>query len=205
MRLPSLNRWHILAAAITIVVYSLIGCSKNSGPGNGGKNDSDTVRIPRVTDSNKFYVSVSLQIANTSGVFQDTFYDDASFIVYLVNGVVKVPHDSILNVPPIVFPESGSSGSWSATYIQDQIGEINITAVSGLAIGDTTVVLALTQTGCVTPNWNTCFMGSCSPSGNNPSPGWPLALSFNPKLQTQYPFELTQSGSSWSIWVYKDY
>jgi len=203
--MPSPNRWHILFAILLVSGYSLVGCSKNSGPGNGNKNDSDTVLRRKTNDSAKFYVTFDLSIAKTSGVFNDTFDDHASMIIYIVNGVVKVPHDSLLNVPPFVFPASGSSGSWSATWIPDNIGEINITGASGLVAGDTTVAIALTQTGAVSPNWNVCFLGSCSPTGNETSPGWPLAFSFNPKLQSQYPFKLSQPGSSWSIWVYKDY
>jgi len=206
MPLPSLNRWHIIFAALLFAGYSLVGCSKNSGPNNNNRNDSDTVLHRMVYDSAKFYLTFDLTIAKTSGVFNDTFSDHASMIVYVVNGIVKVPHDSLRNFPPIVFPQSGSSGGWSATYIPDNIGEINITGASGLAVVDTTVALILTQTGCVTPNWNISFMGGApSPTGNNPSPGWPLALSFNPKLQSQYPFKLEQPGSSWIIWCYKDY
>jgi len=205
MALPSLNRWHLLFAAIAIAAYSLTGCSKNSGP-NNNKNDSDTVLHRNVYDSAKFYLTFDLQIAKSSGVFNDTFSDHASMIVYVVNGVVKVPTDSLRNFPPIVFPQSGSAGGWSATWIPDNIGEINITNASGLAVVDTLVALTLTQTGCVTPNWNVSFMGGPpSASGNNPNPGWPLALSFNPKLQSQYPFKLDQQGSSWAIWCYKDY
>lgn len=205
MRLPSLNRWHIIVTVIAISAYSLTGCSKNSGPGNGNKNDSDTVRRRTTYDSAKFYVTFDLTIAKTSGVFNDTFTDHASMIIYVVNGVAKVPHDSLRNFPPIVFPQSGQSGSWSATWIPDQIGEINITNATGLVVTDTLVAMVLTQTGAVSPNWNVCFLGSCSPTGNSTSPGWPLAFSFNPKLQSQDPFKLDQQGSSWSIWCYKDY
>jgi hypothetical protein len=206
MRLPSLNRWHIIVATMAISAWTLTGCSKNSGPGNGNKNDSDTVRRRITYDSAKFYVTFDLEIQKTSGVYNDTFSDHSSMIVYVVNGVVKVPHDSLRNFPPIVFPQSGQSGSWSATWVPDNIGEMNITDASGLAIpGDTTVVMTLTQTGCIVPKWNVCFLGSCSVSGGDKSPGWPLAFSFNPKLQSQDPFKLDQQGSSWHIWVYKDY
>jgi hypothetical protein len=205
MRLPSLNRWHIIVTTIVLSAYSLTSCSKNSGPGNGIKNDSDTVLRRKTYDSAVFVANMSLDIAKTSGIFNDTFTDFASIIIYVVNGVVKIPHDSILNRAPFVYPTSGSSGSWSATWIPDKIGEINITDAAGLAIGDTTVVITLTQTGAVSPNWNVCFMGSCSPTGNAPSPGWPLAFSFNPKLKQQTPFKLDQPGSSWEIGVGKEY
>src|SRR5258708_25514358 len=172
MQLPSLNRWYLLVAAIAVSAYSLSGCSKNSNPNNNNKNDSDTVLHRTVYDSAKFFLTFDLEIVNTSGVFNDTFTDHASMIVYVVNGVVKVPHDSLHNEDPLVIPASGSSGSWSAAWMPDKIGEINITGASGLEVVDTSVVLTLTQTGCVTPNWNLSFLGGApSPTGNNPSPG----------------------------------
>jgi hypothetical protein len=203
---PSLNRWQIMLAAAVIFCYSLAGCSKNSNP-NLNKNDSDTVLRRTLYDSAKFYIAFDLEIAKTSGVFNDTFSDHASMIVYIVNGVVKVPHDSLRNFPPIVFPTSGTSGKWSATYVPDNIGEINITAANGIVIpGDTTVVMALTQTGTVIPEWKVSFDGGApSTAGGDASPGWPLTFSFNPQLSSQYPFKLEQQGSAWSIWCYKDY
>lgn len=204
MHLPFHTRLKIFFAIAAVVAYSLSGCTKNSGPGNGNKNDSDTVLHRNQYDSAKFYVVIDLDIANTSGVFSDTFTDHSSMIVYVVNGVVKVPHDSLVNLPPIVFPESGSSGQWSATWVPDNIGEINITDAGGIAT-DTLVALFITQTGAVVPKWNVCFMGGCSVGGGDPSPGWPLALSFNPKLKSQTVIDQKQSGSSWYIWVYRDY
>jgi hypothetical protein len=204
--MPSPNRWHILFAVLLVSGYSLVGCSKNSGPNNNNKNDSDTVLRRKVNDSSKFYVTFDLMVAKSSGVYNDTFSDHASMIIYIVNGVVKVPPDSLLNFPPIVYPQSGSSGDWSATWVPDNIGEINITAATGLAVVDTTVAMVLTQTGCVVPKWKVSFMGNTpTVGGGDPSPGWPLAFSFNPKLQSQDAFKLVQPGSSWSIWVYKDY
>ncbi|HVU96133.1 MAG TPA: hypothetical protein VHE34_12960 [Puia sp.] len=204
--MPSPNRWHILFVCFGVAVYSLFGCSKNSDNNNNNKHDSDTLPKKKVYDSAVFYVSFLMNVYKSSDVFNDTFSDDASMKIYIVNGVVTVPHDSILNFPPVVFPASGSSGGWSATWIPDNIGEINITAANGLVIpGDTTVAISLTQTGAVTPNWNLCFGNSCSPTGNQPSVGWPLAFTFNPKKQSQDAFKLEQPGSYWDIWVYKDY
>jgi len=205
--MPSLNRWHISFVAFAMAIYSLAGCSKNSGPGNNNKNDSDTVLHRKTYDSAVFYVSFLINVYNTSGVYTDTFSDDASMKIYIVNGVVTVPKDSILNFPPIVFPASGSSGSWSATWVPDNLGEINITAANGLVVpGDSTVVMTLTQTGCVTPKWKLSFMGGAPTSGGGEqSPGWPLAFTFNLKKQSQDAFKLEQPGSYWDIWVYKDY
>jgi hypothetical protein len=207
MRLaPLISRLLTPLVVLCIFACSFPGCSKN-GPGPHNSSDStDTVLHRNAYDSAKFFLTFDLTIVGTSGVFSDTFWDHASMIVYVVNGAVKVPHDSIRNIAPIVYPKSGSSGSWSATWIQDQIGEINITDAIGLVLDDTTVALTFTQTACVTPNWNITFMGGApSPTGNNPSPGWPLALLFNPKLQSQYPNNLVQPGSQWVVWCYKDY
>lgn len=207
MNMPLPNRWYILLTAFILSVYALSGCSKNSGPNNNNKHDSDTIPVHKVYDSAVFYVSFLINVYNTSGVFTDTFSDDASMKIYIVNGVVTVPADSIRNFPPIVFPSSGSSGGWSATWVPDDIGEINITAASGLVVpGDSTVAMVLTQMGCVTPKWKLSFMGGApSTGGGDPSPGWPLAFTFNPKKQSQDAFKLEQSGSYWDIWVYKDY
>jgi hypothetical protein len=207
MRLaPLISRLLTPLAVLCVFACSFPGCSKNGHAPNTSSDSTDTVLHRNVYDSAKFYLSFDLMIANTSGVFNDTFLDQASMIVYIVNGVVKVPHDSIRNFPPVVYPQSGSSGGWSATWIPDSIGEINITDAVGLVGVDTSVSLVFTETGCVSPNWNLSFMGAApSPTGNAPSPGWPIALIFNPKLQSQYPFKLEQLSSDWTIWCYKDY
>jgi hypothetical protein len=207
MRLaPLISRLLTPLALLCVFACSFPGCSKNGHATNTSGDSTDTALHRNVYDSAKFYLIFDLTIVGTSGVFNDTFMDHAGMVVYVVNGVVKVPHDSIRNFAPVDYPASGSSGGWSATWIPDNIGEINITDATGLAIVDTAVALVFTETGCVSPNWNVSFMGGApSPTGNAPSPGWPLALSFNPKLQGQFPFELKQPSSDWTIWCYKDY
>jgi len=192
----------LLIAALT---RPITGCTKNSFHNN--TDSTDTVFYPVHHDSAKFYVSMLMNVYKSSDVFEDTFSDDASMIIYVVDGVVKVPGDSILNFPPVVFPQSGSSGSWSATWIPDQIGEINIVGATGLVLpDDTTVVMTINQSGTVTPNWAISFMGgSPSNSGNEATPGWPLAFSFSLQQKSQDAFKLEQPGSYWDIWVYKDY
>jgi hypothetical protein len=118
---------------------------------------------------------------------------------------VSFPLDSILNVPPYVIPESGSSGAWSATWIEDRIGEINIVGGSGLLIGDTTVVINVYQSGAVIPKWSVTFSGQPPyTSGGDPSDGWPQVFSFSTRQQSQYPIKIEQQGNVASIWVYKD-
>jgi len=194
-----------LPALISMTLWSTPGCSKNSGPGNN-TNDSDTVLHRKTYDSSVYYVSILINIYNTSGVYQDTFSDDASMKIYIVNGVVTIPKDSLLNFPPIVFPSSGTDGYYTAVWVPDDIGEINITGASGLVTpGDTEAVIALTQTGCISPKWKLTVGGVTTTGGGEPSPGWPGAFSFKTKLQSQDAFKLEQPGSYWDIWVYKDY
>jgi hypothetical protein len=201
----SLLRLGLFALLIIAIGRPISGCSKN--PLNPRQNDStDTVFHPKQYDSAKFFVDYSMEIYNTSGVFNDTFTDAADMIIYVVNGVVTVPTDSIVNVPPLVFPESGSSGGWSATWIPDNIGEINIASASGLVLSDTEVVISLVQQGTVSPKWSISFDGGTpTTGGGEPNIGWPLVYYFNPKLQSQYPIKLDQTGSKFEVWVYKDY
>ena len=195
-----------IPALVLLIVFSLPRCQKNNGPHD--KNDSmDTLPKKVVYDSAAYYVSILVTVYNTSGVFTDTFSDDASMKIYVVNGVVKIPKDSILNFPPIVFPESGSNSIYNAVWIPDNFGVVNITGATGLAPLDTLVVIALTQTGTVTPKWKlTAKIGGTTSTGGGESvPGWPPGFTFNPKLQSQDAFKLDQPGSYWDVWVYKDY
>src|ERR1700744_5406958 len=155
MPLPSLKCWPILFAMVFAFGYCLSGCSKNAGP-KDNRNDSDTVIHRMSYDSAKFYVSFEMAIYNTSGVYTDTFSDFASMIIYVVNGVVKVPHDSIVNLAPLVFPSSGTDGFYNAVWVPDDIGTINITNATGMippGTADTMVVMTLTHSGTVTPKW----------------------------------------------------
>ncbi len=147
-----------------------------------------------------------MEVYNTSGVYNDTFADDANMIINVVNGVVTVPTDSIRNSPPSVWPESGSGGGWSATWIPDDIGEINIASASGVVLSDTEVVIWLVQQGTVTPKWSLSFNGGPpTVGGGQPNQGWPLVFYFNPKLEAQDPIKLDQTGNFWDVWVNKDY
>ena len=197
-----LLRLTFLVLFIASLGRPITGCTKTN------KNDStDTVFHPVHHDSADFYVSILINVYNTSGVFTDTFSDDASMHIFIVDGVVKVPRDSIRNFPPIVFPSSGSSGGWSATWIPDQIGEINIVGGSGfVSPDDTTVVMTINQSGTVTPKWSLSFMGGApTTGGGDPNPGWPLGFMFSLRQQSQDAFKLEQTGSYWDIWLYKDY
>jgi hypothetical protein len=189
---------------VLLIVFSMPRCSKNNGP-NNKKDSTDTLPKKVVYDSAVFYVSFLINVYNTSGVFNDTFSDDASMKIYIVNGVVKF--DSVLNFPPIVFPSTGKNGLYRADWIPDNIGVINITGQQGLAIGDSEAVVILTHTGTVTPKWKLTALlgGTVSYGGGEPTPGWPPGFTFKTKLQSQDAFKLEQPGSYWDIWVYKDY
>ncbi len=201
----------LLRAALFVLLIAAIGrpitgCTKNPFLPNNNNDSTDTVFHSKQYDSAAFYVSYIMNVYNTSGVYNDTFADDASMKINVVNGVVTVPTDSIRNSPPSVWPKSGSSGGWSATWIPDDIGEINIVSASGAVLSDTEVVIWLVQQGTVTPKWALSFNGGApTDGGGEPNQGWPLVFYFNPKLQSQDPFKLEQPGSFWDIWVYKDY
>jgi hypothetical protein len=190
---------------IAVIGRPITGCTKN--PLNLRQNDStDTVFHPKQYDSAVFYVSFDMYVYNTSGVYNDTFADNASLRVYVVNGVVSL--DSILNFPPVVYPESGSNALYKAVWIPDNIGTINI--VSGLGIvgtDDTSVSVILQHSGTVSPKWQITALsdGTTSTFGGESTPGWPAAFTFSTKQQAQDAFKLEQPGSYWDVWVYKDY
>jgi len=209
MRLPFIVLCRLVVLLMAIVfIWSMPACSKNSGP-NDKKDSTDTLPKKIVYDSAVFYVSMDIWVYNTSGVYTDTFSDGASMKIYIVNGVMKF--DSILNQVPVVYPSSGSNGFYKAVWIPDDIGEINITKATGLAIaGDTLAAISLTQTGCVSPKWQLTAIqgGTTTTGGGEPNVGWPLAFSFKtnvPPLTGQDAFKLVQPGSEWYIWVYRDY
>jgi hypothetical protein len=206
MRLPFIWICRLaLAATIVLIIWALPGCSKNS-PNDNKKDSMDTLPKKNTYDSAAFYVSFLINIYNTSGVFADTFSDDASLHVYIVNGAVKF--DSILNFPPIVFPSSGKNGFYRADWIADNIGEMNITGALGiLEPGDSLCSVILTHTGTVTPKWKLTGLidGTVSYGGGESTPGWPPGFTFKTKLQSQDAFKLEQPGSYWDVWVYKDY
>ncbi|HXD79836.1 MAG TPA: hypothetical protein VN616_18600 [Puia sp.] len=200
--------WVVLRTGLLVVLIAAIGrpitgCSKN--PLLPKTDSTDTLPRKVTYDSAAFYVSILINIYNTSGVFNDTFSDDASLHIYVVNGVVKF--DSILNFPPIVFPSSGQDGIYRADWIEDQIGLINITGAVGFESSDTLVTAVLTQTGTVTPKWKLTALagGTVSYGGGESTPGWPPGFYFDPRKQAQDAFKLEQPGSYWDIWVYKDY
>jgi hypothetical protein len=197
----------ILTAIVFVFFYFSSGCSKNPGLNHVKTDSTDTMRIPVHHDSAKFFASFDMDLANTSGIYADTFTDVADMIIYVVDGVVKVPTDSLFNWSPFVLPSSGSSGGWSATWIPDPIGEINVVGASGfIAPGDTNVVMAIDQSGTVSPKWAESFMGGTPfNTGGDPTPGWPLTFTFSTQQVSQFPFKLVGFGNNLTIWVYKDY
>ena len=187
---------------VAALARPVTGCTKS----NDKKTDS-TDTLLRVHDSAAFYVSILINIYNTSGVFTDTFSDDTSMKIYVVDGVVRIPLDSIRNFPPIAFPSSGTGGGCTATWIPDNIGVINITGATGiLSADDTSVSVILTHSGTVNPKWRlSCPPAAASTAGGDAVLGWPPGFTFSLKQQSQDAFKLEQPGSYWDIWVYKDY
>ncbi len=207
MRLTySLLRGALFFLWIVVIDRPLTGCTKSPGLNYLKADSTDTTRILVHHDSAKFYMDFAMMMVNTSGVFLDSFADDASMIVYVVDGVVNVPNDSIRNFESWVLHRSGSSGAWSATWVPDDIGESNVVGATGF-VNDTTVVMTNDQSGTLTPKWSESYMGG-TPfyTGGDPTPGWPLAFSFSTQQQSQYPLNLRdQLGDLLEIWVYKDY
>ncbi len=196
-------RLALFVAFVSAIGRPITGCSKN--PLHPQNDSTDTVLHRNQYDSAVFYVSIMINIYNTSGVFNDTFSDDATLKVYVVNGVVSF--DSVLNFPPICFPDQGQDGIYQATWIPDQIGEINITQEYGLISSDTSVTVILVNTGTVVPKWKLVALsdGTTTYFGGDATPGWPPGFTFDPRKQSQDAFKLEQPGSYWDIWVYKDY
>jgi hypothetical protein len=207
MRLAySILHMGLLVLFIAVVGHPISGCTKN--PFLPNKIDStDSVHIAVHHDSAKFYASFDMEIANTSGVYADTFADGGSMIIYVVDGVVKFPLDSVRNLWPYVLPSSGSNDLYTAVWIPDTVGEINITGATGAVIEDTTVVIVLDESGTVSPKWQTTAKadGNTTTFGGESTPGWPLTFTFSLNQSSQYPTNLVQPGSKWVIWVYKDY
>jgi len=137
-------------------------------------------------DTLSFLVVISVELVNSSKVYNDYYYDDAFLIVNIVNGIVTVPVDSIENKKPIVLPESGTSASGAtAVWIPDKTGVINVTSASGF-LADTTVVIFVTQSGTVGPKWQVSdpILGNYQ-FGGDPVDGWPPSFSFSTRQQEQ--------------------
>jgi hypothetical protein len=77
MRLTySLLRGALFLFLIAAIGRPITGCTKSHF--SLSKNDStDSVHIPVHHDSAKFFASFDMEIANTSGVYADTFTDHA--------------------------------------------------------------------------------------------------------------------------------
>jgi hypothetical protein len=188
---------------IAAIGRPITGCSKN--PFLPHNDSTDTVLHKKTYDSAVFFVSILINIYNTSEVFNDTFSDNASLKVYVVNGAISF--DSIRNFPPIVFPSSGQNGFYKATWIEDNIGLINITGALGVIETDTSITVVLEHSGTVTPKWQLTALsdGTTTYGGGESVPGWPPGFTFDPRKQSQDAFKLVQPGSYWDVWVYKDY
>jgi len=121
--------------------------------------------------------------------------------------VVKFPADSLHNHWPYTVPSSGSNALYTAVWISDTVGEINITWATGEVLEDTTVAIFLDQPGTVSPKWQLSAKadGTTTTFGGESTPGWPLMFTFSLNQSSQYPIKLVRTGSSWTIWVYKDY
>jgi len=160
----------------------------------------DSLKVP---DSLSFYVTLLAEIHNTSGVYNDKYRDATILQINVVNGVVSFPADSILNFTPNVFPPSGSNALYTAVWIPDSIGLINVTGEFGFVFADTVTVF-LTHTGTVLPKWQTTSFGVTTTFGGDPTPGWPPSFLFSIRdTAVQYPINIydPQSGNLLQVLV----
>jgi hypothetical protein len=191
---------------IIVIGRPITGCSKSDGP-----NKTDTLPTLPVKpdsipyDSAKFLVHFAVNEYNTSGVMPDTVYDNATMVIFVVNGVVRL--DSIMNNPSLVKPTSGTAGPYTATYIPDGIGLINITGGSGFVEpGDSVAVIVLTSSGTVTPTWQVKSSSTTTTEGGESVPGWPQGFTFNIReTGVQHAIELFTPGiANYSVDLFKD-
>ena len=142
-------------------------------------------------------VKVYLTQTGLSTVLPDVYHDAATFAVYVKNGQVTIPQAEIVNQEPTVTPskdgdmENGPGYIW----IPDHTGLINITAVSGFATTGGNgqpglVVLTLTTTGTVDPQYTINDGFTTRSIGGDPSEGWPgqyLSITLKDEIQGQDP------------------
>ncbi len=129
-----------------------------------------------------------------STILPDTYHDAASFAVYVKNGQVTIPQSEIVNQAPTVTPptDGDMENGPGYTWIPDQTGLVNITNVTGFAtIGSNdgtpgTVVLTITTTGAVDPQYTINEgLGPIS-IGGDPNIGWPgkyLSITLTDQVQ----------------------
>ena len=83
MRLaPLISRLLTPLAVLCVFACSFPGCSKNGHAPNTSSDSTDTILHRNVYDSAKFHFTFDMMIANTSGVFNDTYLDYATMVVY---------------------------------------------------------------------------------------------------------------------------
>ena len=111
-------------------------------------------------------------------------YTDSASLMVLVSADGIVSFSDITNFPPQSNPTSATLGDCTSTWVQDGIGEINITGATGAINtlpGDPSRVLILqfTHSGTVSPTFKrVCSGGGETTEGGVPIPGFPTVLSF---------------------------
>jgi hypothetical protein len=117
-------------------------------------------------------------------------YTDSASLMVLVSADGKVTVSDILNFPPQTNPATATVGDCTATWIPDNIGETNITGVTGTISGSSgdpsrELILVFAHSGTVSPK----FRQKCS--GSDPITEGGIAISGLPSVLS---FTLTPDG-----------
>jgi hypothetical protein len=83
-----------------------------------------------------FNVKVTVDLTETSGVYPDHYHDESTFRVVVTGLMVTVPQAYIVNQAPTVANPTGSGNGFSATWIPDRFGLIDIVSGKGVVADD---------------------------------------------------------------------
>jgi len=140
-----------------------------------------------------FDVRVYFTQTGLSTVLPDVYHDATTFAVYVKDNQVTIPEAELVNQDPTVTPSSDGDMENGPGYIwiPDHTGLINITAVTGFAVGASDgqpglAILTLTTAGTVDPQYTINDGFSTRSIGGDPNPGWPgpyLSITLKDSIQ----------------------
>jgi hypothetical protein len=152
--------------AFFFALFCLSACSK-TGPDDPNNPASQT---PASAKDQKYQLEIRI-----TEFFGSFVYSDSVSMIVLVTKDNKVTVSDIRNFHPKTNTPTYSLGSCTATWIQDTIGEVNITGVQGTIdglYGDSSraLFLNLTDSGAVSPG----FIKVCGSSTPETDPAIPV-------------------------------
>ena len=115
--------------------------------------------VELIPDVMSFRVEIDLTVINTSSVFDDVYKDAATMRVDVWPDIDSVVVSNIINQPPTVSPTTGTVGTVSAEWLPDKYGWMNVVSAFGATApyqpnpNLDAVLLVLTHSGTLTPNW----------------------------------------------------